>query len=1019
MRSLLAAGMFMALATAICVAPVHSQPAAPATVAATRIALVVGIGDYNDDGDVRDTDRAQADAAGYVTDLPNALNDAQDVQASLRGLGYDVTYVRNPERDVLLQSILGFGAKIRAAGPDAKVVIFYAGHGIQVDGVNFLIPAKARMPSTDFSAMPSIDAQTLMSQYATPLNELLQRLQARSDNGINLLILDACRDNPWDQRMTGVVSRGGGGASRGLADVPVGMRRTIIAFSTKPGDTAADGDGRNSPYTTALVRWMGQGNTLPITSMLGRVAGEVEQMTARQRQRQITHVSYLGNVEDACLVSCAPSEADTIARLQNALAAALSPATLRTVSLTEQSAGRGRRQQETARQAAGALDGGFAAATYDTADDGLEVALQYFRNGGTVAALERAVVANDGEALYLMGLTKWYGLSGQPIDLPAARELLRRSLFRGFARASLAYGSMLFSGDGGPKNEAEAVNWWRSGADAGYAPAIDRLGNYYAFSAPAAERSFTKALPYFERAAAAGDPGAQVQVVDYDWYGRDRPKNPGVALAAYEQLASRGNAVAMTRLADAYRFGTNVPKDPARARQYFERAAQIGSTDAARALGLWLEAGGEGVTADAQAAAPYLLQAQRASNAQASSQLAKLLINKTIAEIPGVDPVALAVSADERGYPEGLGALTAVLREGKNGWEKDLKRAAEYARPAYRRALARPLSEDGAWPLHTRGYAYAIQLALTAEAIAPETPTELADLNRLWGELGKGMKRFTVPVDFSGVSHPFHVYIWDAPNAPVPTDAQFDWVEQARGGRVPEDVRESFRKLFKIAKDNNVSFQDLCVYALNAAQQTPPPPEAAVTAASPELLAAANEDLRRAEGLLRQNDPVRAIESATSSIQKVPQSTAYGFRGNVYETRGDTDLAIADFDTAARLAPTNASFQNSRCWVRAVANRDLTVAHTACDEALRLKPGEGDFLDSHGLVLLRLGNFQESWSEYNKAVQVNASRATYLYGRGIAALRLGRTADGQRDLAAASALDANIAKTYADFGVTP
>ncbi len=81
------------------------------------------------------------------------------------------------------------------------------------------------------------------------------------------------------------------------------------------------------------------------------------------------------------------------------------------------------------------------------------------------------------------------------------------------------------------------------------------------------------------------------------------------------------------------------------------------------------------------------------------------------------------------------------------------------------------------------------------------------------------MKRFTVPCDFAGVKHPFHVYI-EAPTANLhPLHFQSLWLTELRGGTVPEDVMDSFGKLHAIAIENNVSFQDLCVYALGAAQR--------------------------------------------------------------------------------------------------------------------------------------------------------------------------------------------------------
>jgi hypothetical protein len=81
------------------------------------------------------------------------------------------------------------------------------------------------------------------------------------------------------------------------------------------------------------------------------------------------------------------------------------------------------------------------------------------------------------------------------------------------------------------------------------------------------------------------------------------------------------------------------------------------------------------------------------------------------------------------------------------------------------------------------------------------------------------MKRFTVPCDFNGTKHPFHVYIGDPHPKKHPLQFQSWWLSSERGGNIPQDVMDSFEKLFKISQENNVSFEDLCVYALGAAQE--------------------------------------------------------------------------------------------------------------------------------------------------------------------------------------------------------
>ncbi|HEX5689475.1 MAG TPA: tetratricopeptide repeat protein, partial [Roseiflexaceae bacterium] len=169
-----------------------------------------------------------------------------------------------------------------------------------------------------------------------------------------------------------------------------------------------------------------------------------------------------------------------------------------------------------------------------------------------------------------------------------------------------------------------------------------------------------------------------------------------------------------------------------------------------------------------------------------------------------------------------------------------------------------------------------------------------------------------------------------------------------------------------------------------------------------------------------QRDYARAIADYDEATRIDPQNAiAFYNRALAHRDQGDFARAISDIDHAASLDPENASYQNSRCWYRAISNRELDIAITACDAALRLRPGDAAMHDSRGLVGLKQGRWQDAWNDYDAAVRAAPDNAGHHYGRGIAALRLGRTAEGDADIARATALDANIAQTYAGYGVTP
>ena len=188
-----------------------------AGAAQTKIALVIGNSDYP------------------TGPLPNPANDAKLMSDTLAGLGFDVILRRNADQNTMKRAIQEFGARLEKAGPSGIGLFFYAGHGAQLNGRNFLIPTTARIEREGDVEIEAVSADWVIEQMR----------YAR--NGLNLVILDACRNNPFTRSMRSV--------DRGLAtmDAPAGI---LIAYSTAPGSVAADGDGRNSPYTEALSKSM-------------------------------------------------------------------------------------------------------------------------------------------------------------------------------------------------------------------------------------------------------------------------------------------------------------------------------------------------------------------------------------------------------------------------------------------------------------------------------------------------------------------------------------------------------------------------------------------------------------------------------------------------------------------------------------------------------------------------------------------------------------------------------------------
>ena len=163
------------------------------------------------------------------------------------------------------------------------------------------------------------------------------------------------------------------------------------------------------------------------------------------------------------------------------------------------------------------------------------------------------------------------------------------------------------------------------------------------------------------------------------------------------------------------------------------------------------------------------------------------------------------------------------------------------------------------------------------------------------------------------------------------------------------------------------------------------------------------------------DDPT--IKSLTDKLQANPddQNALYR-RGQVYASKGAYDLAIKDFDGSIRLNPKDVEALNNRCWARTVIG-DLPAALRDCNEALRLRPNFVDALDSRGLVNLKSGLIKNAIIDFDAALKINPRLTSSLYGRGLAKKRNGAGAEGDLDIANAKAMDPNIVKEYADYGV--
>ncbi len=195
---------------------------APAAHAEKRIALVIGNAAYQS-----------------TAELKNPKNDAIDMAAALRRLGFEVFEGRDLDKRSMERVIRQFGVKL--SGADIAF-FFYAGHGLAIGGQNYLVPIDARLASegdADFEGLP--------------LSLVLKQMEREAKTSI--VLLDACRDNPLARNLARTMGTRSAQIGQGLTEVKTGVG-TLIGFSTQPGNVATDGAGRNSPYAEALLRHM-------------------------------------------------------------------------------------------------------------------------------------------------------------------------------------------------------------------------------------------------------------------------------------------------------------------------------------------------------------------------------------------------------------------------------------------------------------------------------------------------------------------------------------------------------------------------------------------------------------------------------------------------------------------------------------------------------------------------------------------------------------------------------------------
>lgn len=546
----LAAAILLALAVAV-----------PQALAETRFALVIGNSAY-----------ARAP-------LANPRNDAQAIAASLATAGFSVATLTDADIGAMREAILAFGRRLR--GSDSVGVFYYAGHGVQVDGENYLIPIGADI--TDASEIPLLGLS---------LGELLKTME-RAESRLNIAILDACRDNPYPAATRS--------AARGLAPVkaPAG---TLIAFATGPGQVALDGSGPNSPYSGALAAAMVEVG-IPLEETFRRTRRAVLEATAK-KQVPWEHSSLTGEF------FFRPKMAEPEARALNGVAPAASVDAANVAELADWQRIKDSKDTTALRAHIERYPAGVFRELAALKIERLEQAVSpwsWIVTGSTANVTARS----DQIDAYEQAL-KIESRAADKAQYAEAAALYRKAAERGLPQAIHRLAHLYDQGLGVDRDKAEAARLYRQAADLGHPASMAALGTLTEFG-EGTKQDTAEAVRLYRQAAEAGEPSAMTSLGFLYASGKGVARDAQMARRWYRTAADRGEKRAMFNLALMNIRGEGNRPDLAEAVRLLEGAAEQGHAGAHRELAFLYDEG-RGVARSPERAASHLLAAVAAGH---------------------------------------------------------------------------------------------------------------------------------------------------------------------------------------------------------------------------------------------------------------------------------------------------------------------------------------------------------------------------------------------------------------------
>lgn len=578
-----------------------------AAEAAGRVAFVVGNSAYETQGK-----------------LTNPGNDAEDIAVLLKKLGFEVIEGRDLNRKDFNRRKLDFVemledmlAKAEPGDEPPMALFYYSGHGMQVDGINYIVPVDAKIEK------PGDERRT-----AITLDSVIKDINGDDQNGkdqdrkglISVVILDACRDNPFARQLARSMglTRAAEQPAGGLAQINV-AGGSLIVYATDPGKVAQDGDGRNSPFTSAFLHHAPTPG-IEIMHLMTRVRADVLNATRSQRpwaSTSLTDQIFLAgrgeaSLHQASLTTAAPQ----IGRESQPRHIGPPPVTPGDVPVSKDAPKAQKSEAELAgeRCDAVATDKDDAlrspkarhvmvikpALAIPACEEAVKLnpkTLRFYnqlgraydigeRHNDAVRVLKISADRGSSYATASMGAYAYHGLGGMKRDHVQSRLWLEKATAMGAVRAMKYLGLLHAQGIGGPRDIGKALDYYNRAIATGDASSMAWLGNLYVQGAPGLEKDYDKARDLYQRAADLEDPEGMVGLGALAQYGWGMALDFERARKWYEKAAAYESADGKFALGELYNFGTaGVPKDQVTARQWYVSAAEQTNTAAMYRLG--------------------------------------------------------------------------------------------------------------------------------------------------------------------------------------------------------------------------------------------------------------------------------------------------------------------------------------------------------------------------------------------------------------------------------------------------